>query len=273
MNRRSRRVVVLRAMVVTVMVMVMVLPACGVPGTGPRSIDVGGVPGLLEPTTTIGSTTTTTSGVGVETSIPQPAIPPVDVFVVRPDGAQLSQVEAPVSVDLGASVVDDARERLRALREFSFSDLETEAGYTTTLGATSVRVTGVTDDRVVEIDLRNLPERPSEQRLAFAQLVWTLTNADGITSVRFTIEGDPVRALTWSGELADFAEPVDRSDYLSAYTGNTPSEPAPETTTFPTEPSPTTVPVAAATSVPGATETSVGSSGTTPISEPPPSGP
>ncbi len=267
----SRRAGVVWGGVLLAGVVAMVAGACGVPGTGPRPLDTSDGQGLLEPTTTAASTTTTTTRVGVATTVPEPVIPPVEVFVVRPDGERLFQAEAPVSVDLGPGVVDDARERLRALLEFSFSDLDTAAGYTTALGATNARVTGVTDDRVVEVDVRGLPERPSEQKLAFAQLVWTLTKADGITSVRFTIDGEPVRALTWSGELADFGEPVDRSDYLSAYSGNTPvgSEPAPETTTVPE----TTVATVTPPAVPEATETSVVSSGTTTAAETPASGP
>jgi Sporulation and spore germination len=211
---------------------ILAVGACGVPGTGPRSLDVAeGAPGLLDPTTTTVSTTTTT-GVGVV--ITAPTLPDVDVFLVGRDGSLLVQTRAEVTSDLGDDVVDDAEERLRALLEFSFSDLEVTAGYTTKLEPAAARVTGVTDT-IAEVDLDRsaFPLGQSDQQLAFAQIVWTLIEADGIHSVRFTIDGEPGRALTWTGTLADFGEPVDRSDYLSAYQGNTPSVVGPAATTEP----------------------------------------
>ena len=53
----------------------------------------------------------------------------------------------------------------------------------------------------------------SEQRLAVAQLVVTLTGRPGVGQVSFTIDGEPVPVPTGDGLLA--GRPVSRDDFTS----------------------------------------------------------
>jgi hypothetical protein len=199
------------------LVAVMTVSACGVPGTGPRAFD--DIPaGLLDTSTTTTSTTTTTTRPGVGTTAPPPPPREVRVYVVDPDGTLFRDTE-PVPVDLGVGVINDARERVQALLQREFTAPEVAAGYTTAVDAITVQVTGLTG-RVLDVDLQDLPSRSLAQQVAFAQLVYTITETAGVGQVRFSIDGEPGRVLTWSGEFAEVGEPVDRTDYFLAYEGN-----------------------------------------------------
>jgi spore germination protein GerM len=49
------------------------------------------------------------------------------------------------------------------------------------------------------------------QRVAYAQIVWTATELEGVSGVLFAIEGEPQSAITGAGTPKD--DPVRRSDY------------------------------------------------------------
>ncbi|WP_138760221.1 GerMN domain-containing protein [Modestobacter altitudinis] len=69
-------------------------------------------------------------------------------------------------------------------------------------------------DGTVQVDLpRELTGLTGgNQLLAFAQLVWTLTDVPPVRAIRFTSVGAPVEVPTDSGLTG---EPVDRADYAS----------------------------------------------------------
>jgi hypothetical protein len=72
--------------------------------------------------------------------------------------------------------------------------------------STVERVDLVADTATVDVHGAGLPNTPAARTLAFGQLLWTLTGLNGITKVRFLVDGKPyvpprTRAVSATGAL------------------------------------------------------------------------
>lgn len=185
--------------------------ACGVPSSGAFTpIENENIPyGLGESTTTTTAVTTTTTVVTSTTPTIPPttiATEPVTVFflagnqlvtielaLVRP--ASLPQVM--VALEHGPPAGPSAAGLRSALRDDATNRVTEEGG-------------------VATVDLApNLFENvtPSDQRLAIAQIVLTLTRQRGIGQVSFTQNGAPVSVPLASGEFTAPGQAVTHGDY------------------------------------------------------------
>lgn len=162
-------------------------------------------PGLLEPNPV--SSTTLPQSPGTTTVIVY--------FLVRDgDGERLARVEREV-----ANATEPGN-RIGAL--FSQPPTEAEEGLTTSIPADTVLVdVPVVDDEANElvVDLSN--ELFSIQGVglakAFAQIVYTVTEVDGVRQVRFLVDGRPYRAPDAEGVEKEGA--VTRLDYAALAPG------------------------------------------------------
>jgi spore germination protein GerM len=167
----------------------LLLGGCGVPpDRAPRQIAGAAIP--------------TPSGAG-GAALVQPTA--VSVYLVRGRHVVPVQrvVDAPASPD----------RRLTALVQGP-TDREAEAGLRTSLagGIRAGRVTVRGGTAVVTLAASFVDAGTEEQILALAQLVFTLTESDGVRAVRFTVEDSAVSVPRADGSLT--AGPVRRSDYL-----------------------------------------------------------
>nr|WP_246247237.1 GerMN domain-containing protein [Cellulomonas septica] len=108
-----------------------------------------------------------------------------------------------------SATLEDAVEALSA----GPSRDETRAGLRSAVAVDSVR-SAETDDEVVVVDVSHdfVETSGSDQLLAVAQLVWTVTEASGRPEVRLTSGGDPVEVPTDRGLSSG---DVARDDYAS----------------------------------------------------------
>ncbi|HMD45251.1 MAG TPA: GerMN domain-containing protein [Acidimicrobiales bacterium] len=207
--RRARRAAVL----VTLAALGAAASACGVPNDAmPRPIPLSQVPaGLVNPAHPA-TTTTTEPG----------ALVPVSVYLVSPGGQYLAQaaraVRAPGSLEAtidgllaGPTVAESATGVTTAITKGS------------QLLDTTVRsnVALVTVNFDATFGLVN----GSQQVLAVAQVVYTVTNFEGRkVGVSFELEGTPLQVPTGSG--AQVSRPVTIADYPNLF----PAPPAASTT-------------------------------------------
>jgi spore germination protein GerM len=171
------------------------LASCGVPNSDFDHIDEDAVPFGLAETPSTQSVPSTTADLAQQ-----------DVILYFVRDRELVPVTrrlpAPVSLDdVVAALVDGpAPEAGRDVRSALSEDLveksETRAGVATVAVTTSFKDLATT-----------------EQRLAVAQLVVTLTGRPGVGQVAFTIDGEPVPVPTGDGLLA--GRPVSRDDFTS----------------------------------------------------------
>jgi spore germination protein GerM len=202
--RGRRRAVVLAGALALVLGAGPTLAACGVPSNDrARVVDPADVPEQLLGT----STTLPTTAPGDATPpSPPPASDPVQLFFVRDE--RLVPVTRRLPLPLA---VDDALAALVA-----GPDAEAKAdGLTSALGEGTPTVTSQGADGVVVVELsRGTVEGGGQvQRLAIAQIVYTVTGLPGASSVRFTLDGDAVSVPRGDGTLAPRETPVDRADY------------------------------------------------------------
>ena len=193
------------------------LAGCGVPvDDGFRSVDPDEIPPGLRSTTTTPNLVSTTT-VAVPTTNPAPAttMPSEVVSLYFVLGDLISPVERrlPKGVKLenvvGILSVGPILEEDLALR--SALRFATTAGVTEQEGVATVAL----DPTFAELSA-------SEQRLAFAQLVYTLTSRPGIGQVAFTVDGRIVAVPRPDGSLE--ARPAAKEDFASLL-----STPAPTT--------------------------------------------
>ena len=177
------------------------LAGCAIPDDAePRALDPSAVPFSLLAT----STTTTT-----QRQPPDVSQVPVSVYLVDNDAAQL--VEVTRTVPAPASV----REALRELLSGPTNE-ELSSGLTSAI-ARSTALLGVEGpvNRVVTVnlsdDVRNIGGQG--QRLALAQVVYTVTAAPGVDGVLFAFEGEPSQVPDGQGQST--AEPLDRADFAT----------------------------------------------------------
>jgi hypothetical protein len=189
--------------------------ACGVsPEDTPRTVGEDRIPFGLSETST--STTTTSSTVPRTTPTSTATTVPVEtarIYLVR-DG-HLVPVERPTPLNAGLSEV------IGELQEVPTRE-ERQDRLRTALPASAVTVLGISNrGGTATVDLspgfQQLLPSPTEQQLAAAQLVMTLTDrGPGIGRVRFTVDGNAVSVPRGDGSAPQQADQsVSRDDYLS----------------------------------------------------------
>jgi hypothetical protein len=217
--------------------------SCGVPGGGPfNAIEDEDIPfGLGEPTTTTVVTTTTSTTIVPNTTVgpTTSTIPTEPVTLYFLAGEQLVSIELalvrPASLPQVMAALEQGPPRGPAAPGLR-SALRTDA-------TNSVRESG----GVATVDLApNLFEALplTDQRLAIAQIVLTLTKQRGIGQVRFTQNDEPIAVPLGSGEFTEPGQAVSHSDYAELLDDS----PPPITTT--TEPPTTTSTTSTTTTMP-----------------------
>lgn len=176
----------------------MTVAGCGVVNDGePRDLATERVPfGLLDAQTTTTITTTT---------VPVVTVPVLVYFLA---GERL----VPAARELPAPV--SARDLLRSLLDGPTED-EAATGLVSAI-AGEVRLLGLAVDAgVATIDLSDdfLTVGPPRQIEAIAQLVWTVTGIQGVSTTRFAIEGELTEVSTADGTLT--RSPVGRAEYAA----------------------------------------------------------
>lgn len=200
MTRLPRRTV--RAMALPLALLTLVAAAgCGLDADSePQAIAVDDLPGdLLDPNP---PTTTTT---------PDPsALTAVTVYLIKREGD--TTLLAPVE----RRVTDPTRaaERINALLTPTSAE-EQQEGLISSIATDTVllRATLISENRELVVDLSSAIFDVQGQELAnaFAQLVWTVTELEGVRQVRFMVDGEAFRAPNAEGVEQDGA--VTRSDY------------------------------------------------------------
>jgi spore germination protein GerM len=193
---------VIRRLLVTLLVLLAAATGCGLDEDGsPQAIAPENLPpDLLDPDA--GTSTTLAGAPGTES---------ISVFLLRGvDGeVRLAEVERTVADRV------DPGDRLAALFAPP-SEEEAADGLVTSIPAdTTLRAMPVLDEASNEltIDLSNefLSIEGPELAKAFAQIVWTVTELDGVEQVRFLVDGVTISALDADG--AEQNGPVDKGDY------------------------------------------------------------
>jgi hypothetical protein len=148
------------------------------------------------------STTTTTS------VRPQAATVPTSIFLVDNETGQLVEVRRSVSAP--ASVRTALEELLEGPTEGELSQgLRSNIASTTEL----LDIIGP-HERVVTIDLSDLTGTAGEgQRLALAQIVFTVTAAPEVEGVLFRFQGEPSEVPNGAGEST--GQPLGRADFAT----------------------------------------------------------
>lgn len=194
MTRRTPR----RLVAIVVLVVVVVLGACGIPtDDGPRATRAEDVPfGLLDqPSSTTSSTLATPDTVAVR------------LCLLRADGTM-----AAVSRDLpdGSALADV----VRALGDAP-SEAEQSLGLSTALGDDAVVHSVQLDAGVATVDLGDevVAGSARNQLDVVAQVVCTLTQQPGVGQVRFLVDGEGVEVARGDGSTT--SEPLSRADYAT----------------------------------------------------------
>lgn len=198
-----------------VSVLVVVLVACSIPGSGDvRTIDPENIPYELNVTTTLTPTTTvaatTTIAVTPSTTSTSTTVPVEIVALFYVAGAQL----VPINRLLLTPAV--APQVLAALAEGP-PEGDPSAGLRSALPEGFAAAVDV-DRGIATVDLpptfvTDLPG--AEQRLAVAQIVLTLTRRAGIGQVTFTVESRPQSVPRGRGDLANPGAAVACDDYAN----------------------------------------------------------
>lgn len=182
--------------VVAVVAAAVVLTAgCGIPqDRRPKAIDPADLPPAL---TADGARSTTTTSIGALKV-------DITVFLARQDRivAVTRTLATPVSID----------DRVRALLSGP-SDAEASTGIRTAIAPDARLLRATVSGGVADLDLSSsfADLTGQEQILALAQVVFTVTETPGVSSVRFQLAGEPVAVPTGDGTLTD--APLTRSQF------------------------------------------------------------
>jgi hypothetical protein len=212
---RTRRAREALAVVAAMAVVATGAWACGMsPEDTPRTVGEDRIPFGLNETST--STTTTTSTVPLTPPTSTATTAPVQtarIYLVR-DG-RLVPVDRPTPLEAGLSEV------IAELQEVPSRE-ERQDRLRTALPASAVTVLGISNrGGTATVDLspgfQQLLPSPTEQQLAAAQLVMTLTDrGPGIGRVRFTVDGNAVSVPRGDGSAPQQPDQsVSRDDYLA----------------------------------------------------------
>lgn len=190
-----------RALTLALLAVLLVASGCGLSEDGgPRAIATEDLPAdLLE----VGESTTTTVA-GVTT--------PVTVYLIRREGdeTRLQGVEREVSDASLPGARIDALLQPVTKEEQALGLTSSVPTDTAVLGAER---TGATQELVIDLSEAFLAVEGRELALAFAQIVYTVTELEGVRRVRFRFDGEPRRALDAEGIEQDGA--VTAADYLA----------------------------------------------------------
>jgi spore germination protein GerM len=188
-----------RPVLVVSLVAALGLAAAGCGGgtqSSPDKLSVEAVPfGLLDPTTSTVAPTT----------VP-PATYPFLTYFMGPDGVvpvvRVASTKPTPGVVGKALLAGPTRE-------------EVQVGIRNTIPKRSVGRFGGLADGTVAIDLNPafLDVSGQTQKLALAQIVFTMTSLKGVRRVRFLLDGQPTTVPRINGTITD--KPVRRSDYQS----------------------------------------------------------
>ncbi len=185
-----------------VVVAALTASACGIPTDhAPRAIARGALPAALAP-----QTTTTLAG-------PAAGHQDVRLFLVRNESGNPSL--SPVTMAIGDT--DGLTAQVRAVMTQLISEQPAASGATEDLTNTipsSVRIIDLRmDGDVADLDVSNLDNVEStQQRLAFAQMVYTATDLPGVDAVRFSIDHRPAQ-VPLDTATSKLGQAIDRSDY------------------------------------------------------------
>jgi len=176
--------------------------ACGIPtDKSPRPIVQGALPNALAP-----QTTTSLAGARAGSDV-------VRIFLVRNDGA--TPKLAAVSVVIADTTT--LSQRARMVMTELVSDQPAPSGATQNLTNTipsAVRILDLKlDGDVLDLDMSHLDNVEStQQRLAFAQMVYTATDLPGIDAVRFSINGRAAQ-VPLDNATSKLGQAIDPGDY------------------------------------------------------------
>lgn len=191
----------------------VLLSSCAVAGTSDFSpIDEAEIPLSLSQsaTTTIASTTTTTVAADLDSA--QMVNELVDLYFIL--GAGLLKVQtnvvSPASPAQALSLLGAG-----PLNDPSYAGLR--SAIPQTLEGEVEVARGVATVTVPESFLRALP--PTDQRLAIAQIVATLTSRPGVGQVSFVVDGVPIAVPRGRGDLVAAGTPVTFEDYAMLIIG------------------------------------------------------
>jgi spore germination protein GerM len=195
----------MRKPLIAVLLLAVALSACGVSDdSAPRLIPVENVPFRLVEPEAQASTTAPAS----------PLTKGVDVYFIRRSGdtATLEPTEREVPE------AEEPRSRIEALLSQRPDDAETAAGITSSIprGTTLLGAERLADG-LVQVDLSsNLFDVSGPELVnAFAQLVFTATELNGVRRVRFLVDGQPRNAIAFDGQEKP---EVTRADYAALNT-------------------------------------------------------
>jgi spore germination protein GerM len=143
------------------------------------------------------------------TGLPSPTTTVVTVYYLVQQNGTTRLVARPREVADATRAAD----RLAALLLPPTPD-ELAAGILTSIPADTVLIDTdlVGDELVVDLSGSLFDVQGEELRNAFAQLVWTATEVEGVRAVRFLVDGEDVNAPDASG--IEQAGPVQRGDYI-----------------------------------------------------------
>jgi len=192
-----------RSLAATALAVLALLPGCGLTENDtPQVIASENLPpDLLDPNP------------ASSTTMPEPGdTVPVPVFLLVRTGntTRLSSVEREVANP------DEAGQRLVALFAPA-SEEELEEGFITSVPTDTVLLSTQLDEEAQElvVDLSDelFAIQGAELANAFAQMVFTATEVDGVRQVRFLVEGEEIQAPDGDGRPVDGA--VTRADYVA----------------------------------------------------------
>jgi spore germination protein GerM len=201
-RRRSRYPIRVAWVTVVVLALVVAAGSCGIPNDhSPRPIAQGALPAALKPQTT---TTQIVLSAGTDA---------VRMFLVRNEDStpRLAQVT------MGIRHTTDLTTRVREVMTELIAEQPASSGATKNLTNTipsSVRILGLKlDGDVLDLDVSNLDNVEStQQRLAFAQMVFTATDLPGVDAVRFSISGRSAQ-VPLDTATSKLDQAIDRGDY------------------------------------------------------------
>ncbi len=190
-------------MTIVGLALVVMAGSCGIPTDhSPRPIAQGALPAALKPQTT--TTTQIVLSAGTDA---------VRLFLVRNEDSSPKLAR----VTMGIRHTTDLTTRVREVMTELIAEQPASSGATKNLTNTipsSVRILGLKlDGDVLDLDVSNLDNVEStQQRLAFAQMVFTATDLPGVDAVRFSISGRSAQVPTDTA-TSKLGQAIDRGDY------------------------------------------------------------
>ena len=194
----------------------LVAAACGVPvDDEPQIIASERLPEVLQP----GSSTTTT--------VPDRLAEDVVIYLVDPGDGEASLVPVDRQVTLADAENSIEVSVLELLLVGPTSEEQLDLNLTTAVVSSEdaplevLEVARETDEQIVVVLSVAPAIEGSERLVTFAQLVYTLTELEGVSQVRFAVRDeageDEEISVRTDTEEGDVRRPVDRTDYLTLF--------------------------------------------------------